>query len=341
MDSLYPDFIDLKLLLEKIKQNDSAVIVMESCDELGNNIAEYLKDEIRKINTSFTKFRNTEINTFPSQSVRSKNVYIIGTGSNYHGSVNDNFMALCGMIRACRNASAKYITTVCAYLPYCRSDKKDLARTPIMSKLICDFLKTAGTDRLICCDLHASQIQGMFDGPFDNLYAMKYLLQKVNQDYPDTNFVVISPDIGGIKRIQDYASKLNAEYSFLTKSRDHNEVSKIIKHDLVDPIDLVGKIVLLVDDIGDTLGTLNSASKILKDKGASQVLAVVTHGIFSGDAFNYLDENNIDKIYVTNTLPQKENTEKSNKIVVVDLSELFGSAIMTCVNATSMSVLFS
>lgn len=330
--------IDLEALLRTIKQKDSVIIVLESCSELGDGISKYLENKIRRIDISFNKFKNNEINTFPSESVRSKNVYIIGTGCNNGETINDNLISFYGMIRACR--SAKYITAICAYLPYSRSDKKDQSRTPIMSQLICDFFKVAGTDRLISCDLHAAQIQGMFNGPFDNLYASKYLLERIKLDYPDMLFALISPDVGGIKRIQDYAHQLNAEYSFLTKARDHNAISKIIKHELVDPIDLTNKVVLIVDDMGDTLGTLNSAAKILKEKGAMNVVCVVTHGIFSGDAFKYLAESNIDRIYVTNTLPQKDNIDKSDKIRVVDLSELFGLAIMTCVEAKPMSDLF-
>jgi ribose-phosphate pyrophosphokinase len=354
---------ELKQLHREMIQADSAVIAMDSCSELGNGVVDYLskKSAIKGIGVSSTTFKNNEINNFPRESVRSKDVYIIGTGSNYHGSVNDNLMAMCGMIRACKNGSAKYITVVCSYLPYSRSDKKDQARTPIMAKLICDIFKESGADRLICVDLHAAQIQGMFDGPFDNLYAAKHLLAKIREDYPQLRLVtvgvgpdsdvitedsqspsvVVSPDAGGSKRTQDWASDLKAPHTFLTKARDHNAVSKIINHKLVDNINLTNKLVLLVDDMGDTLGTLDSAAKILKEKGADKVIAVVTHGIFSGDAFDYLARDNIDRIYVTNTLPQENNMAKSSKIVVVDLSELVGLAILSCVNGSSMSLLFN
>jgi ribose-phosphate pyrophosphokinase len=336
---LYDKIVALENLFKNTKQNDSVVIVMDSCKELGKGIVERLKGEINEISTKYFRFGNNEINTFPAESIRTKDVYIIGTGSNYNGTINDNIMAMYSMIRACRDASAKYIIGICPYFPYCRSDKKDQSRTPIMAKMICDFFKTAGADRLITIDLHAAQIQGFFEGPFDNLYATKYLLDQVSQAY-NNNFVVISPDAGGIKRIQDWASRLNCMYTFLTKSRDYNAISKITKHDLVHQIDFTGKRALLVDDIGDTLGTLNSAAKILKEKGAMEVIAAVTHGIFSGNAFAYLAEEYIDRIYVTNTLPQEENVSKSDKIRVVDLSELFANAILSCVNATSMSALF-
>jgi ribose-phosphate pyrophosphokinase len=330
---------NLKKRINDIKQDDSVIIVLESCEELGKSIVDYLQEKIHNINVKFFRFGNNEINIFPSESVREKNVYIVGTGSNHNGTINDNIMTMCGMIRACRDASAKYITIVCAYFPYSRSDKKDQSHTPIMAKMICDFLKMAGGNRVITIDLHSAQIQGFFDGPFDNLYATKYLINQITTDY-ENNFVIISPDAGGIKRIIDWASQLNCPYTFLTKSRDHNAISKITQHELVHQLDFTGKRALLVDDIGDTLGTLNSAAKILKEKGATEVIAAVTHGIFSGKAFEYLQENYIDRIYVTNTLPQKLNSDKSDKIKVVDLSELFGDAILCCVNAGSMSALF-
>ena len=335
------DFAKLKNFVENIKQDNSVIIVMDSCKELGDNVVDYLKRNLKKINTTFLRFNNNEVNALPAESVRAKGVYIIGSGSNHDGTVNDNFMAMCGMIRACRDASAKYITLICTYLPYCRSDKKDQARTPIMAKLVCDFLKEAGANRLISIDLHAAQIQGYFDGPYDNLYATKYLLRKIYEDYKNYKFLLISPDVGGIKRIQDWSNQMNnADYTFLTKSRDHNAVSKIINHELVDPVKIKGARALFIDDMIDTAGTINGAAKIAKEKGAIEVVVVVTHGLFSGNAFKYLAEDYIDKVYITNTLPQIENLKKSNKIVVVDVSELVGNAIMSCVNATSMSVHF-
>ena len=335
------ELIKLKNIVENIKQDNSCLIVMDSCKELGDNVVNYLKDNLKKINTTFIKFKNNEVNTFPSESVRAKNVYIIGSGSNYNGTVNDNFMAMCGMIRACSDASAKEITLICTYLPYCRSDKKDQARTPIMAKMACDFIKVAGATRLISIDLHAAQIQGFFAGPYDNLYATKYLLRKISEDYKNSKFLLISPDVGGIKRIQDWSSQMNnADYTFLTKSRDHNAVSKIINHELVDPTKIKGARALFIDDMIDTAGTINNAAKIAKEKGATEVIVVVTHGLFSGDAFKYLAEDHIDKVYITNTLPEIDNLKKSNKLVVVDLSELVGNAIMSCVNGTSMSAQF-
>jgi ribose-phosphate pyrophosphokinase len=326
--------------LQDYKQSDAVIIVLDSCQELGEKIVEYLDGKLNNIGTKYFRFGNNEINTFPSESVREKNVFIVGSGSNCSsGTINDSLMTMFAMIRACRDASAKYITTICPYFPYSRSDKKDQGRTPIMAKMTCDFFKEAGANRLITIDLHAAQIQGFFAGPFDNLYAINDLIEKIQSDY-DNNFIIVSPDAGGVKRTENWSKKMGVTSTFLTKTRDHNMVSVINKHELVHQIDFTGKTAILVDDIGDTLGTLNSAAKILKEKGATKVIAVVTHGVFSGRAFENLAEDFIDRIYTTNTLPQQENLSKSSKIVVVDLSKLFAEAILSCVNATSMSNLF-
>lgn len=326
--------------VEIIKQKDSVIIVLSSCWELGDAISDQLHDKINSVNTKILKFNNNEINIFPCESVREKDIFIIGSGSNFNGSVNDNIIEMASIIRSCRDASAKHITLMCAYFPYSRSDKKDQGRAPIMAKLICDIFKTAGANRLITFDLHSAQLQGFFDGPFDNLYAGNYLIKRIKSDYKNNEFIVISPDVGGIKRIMDFKNKLNADYTFLVKSRNHNKISDISHHEIVHKIDLTSKINILVDDIGDTLGTLNSAAKLLKEHGAPTVIAVITHGIFSGKAFETLKQNYIDKIYVTNTLPQNDNIIKSNKIEIVDLSELCANAILRCINAESISALF-
>lgn len=334
----------LQLLMstqENSKNSNSVVIVLDSCKELGEEIVKKLAKSICTTNTKFYRFGNNETNTFPCESVREKNVFIIGSGSNFTGSINDNIMTMCGMIRSCRDASANKITAICPYYPYCRSDKKDQARAPIMAELVSDFFKVAGANRVIAVDLHAAQIQGFFGGPFDNLYAINYLINQIKTDYPDhKEFIIVSPDAGGEKRVQAWANKMNLQCTFLTKYRDHNAISTITKHELVHQMDFTDKKVLLVDDIGDTFGTLNSAAKILKEKGAKEVIAVVTHGVFSGNAFKNLEDDNIDRVYTTNTIPQSDNCAKCKKIRVVDLSELFANAIDCCINAKSISKLF-
>ncbi|AYV85615.1 MAG: hypothetical protein Satyrvirus26_4 [Satyrvirus sp.] len=329
----------LKEKINKSKNNDSVIIVMNSCGDLGDKIKSKLDNKIRSIDTKFFHFGNNEVNTFPAESIREKRVFIIGTGSNYGGSINDNCMAMFAMVRACRDASARDITLICGYYPYCRSDKKDQGRAPIMAKLIGDFAKVAGAGRLVTVDLHASQIQGFFDGPFDNLYAIDYLVNVIKKDYHIPDCVLVSPDAGGEKRVAAWATKLNIPYTFLTKSRNHNAISAINKHELVHKLDFKGKTAIIVDDIGDTLSTLKSASKILKENGVCKVVCAVTHGIFSGNAYEKLLDDDIDFMYVTNTLPQ--NQPEPPKIKIVDLSELFAEIILRCVDGKSLSSMFT
>ena len=209
-----------------------------------------------------------------------------------------------------------------------------------MAGLTCDFFKTAGCDRLICMDLHAAQIQGMFAGPFDNLYAIDPLIDQLRRDYPSGDFVIVSPDAGGEKRAQAWSAKLGVPCTFLIKSRDHHSISTINRHELVHKLDFQGKTVVLVDDIGDTIGTLSSAAKIIKSRGAGEVVCCVTHGVFSRNAFSNLSEPHIDRLYTTNTLPQSDHVSQSDKIRVVDVSELCAKAVLACVQGSSMSALF-
>jgi ribose-phosphate pyrophosphokinase len=210
-----------------------------------------------------------------------------------------------------------------------------------MAKLVCDLFKTAGADRLVTIDLHSAQIQGFFAGPFDNLYAIGPLCEAVKLDFNCEDLVLISPDVGGVKRIENWSKKLLVQNTFLTKSRNHSGVSQISHHELVHQLDLNNKICLIVDDMADTMGTLCSAAKILKAKGASKVIAVVTHGVFSGKAFENLAGDDIDAVYVTNSLPQAQNVLKSSaNIKVVDVCDLFSKVIMCCVEGKSISALF-
>lgn len=322
------------------KINKSVIIVMDSCRDLGMATASILKDKVDLINHKFVKFGNNEINICPDNSVRGKKVFIMGSGSNNNHTINDNIIAICGIIRACRDASAKFITVILAYYPYCRSDKKDQGRAPIMAKLMGDFFKISGANRLITADLHSAQIQGFFDGPFDNIYAIDAFIEQIKKDYCNKNYIIISPDAGGEKRAKAWASKLQVPCTFLTKSRDHNEISVINNHELVHQVNFQDKLVIIVDDIGDTLGTLCSAAEIIKTKGAMEIIAVVTHGLFSNNAIAKLENSVINKLYTTNTICHDNNMKQSIKIQIVDLSIIFSQVINCCACGGSISDLF-
>jgi len=327
------------------KKKKPVFIVLDSCIELGESIVRQMKcmNMIDRSGIKMYRFGNGEINAFPSETVRKKDVFIVASGSNVYGlSINDHIMALCSVIRSCRDGSAKFVTVICPYLPYCRSDKKDQGRMPIMGKFICEIFELAGANRMIAIDLHAGQIQGFPNIPLDNIYAINPLVEQIKNDYGEClqDLVIVSPDAGGEKRAIAWASKLGVPETFFTKKRDHAQVSVIQTQDLAKEIDFKNKVVVLIDDIGDTCGTLVGAAKQLMEKGPREVIAIVSHGVFSKNAFDNLNNSIINKIYVTNTIPQLENVERCSKIVVVDLGDLLSQVIVKCMNGESVSELF-
>jgi ribose-phosphate pyrophosphokinase len=336
----------------KIKKR-SVLFVLESCREIGKKIegAHFgmdsfteFSDLVEPMPVTQKHFGNNEITAYPNKSVNKKDVIILGSGSNVNGmSINDHLMMLCAAIRSAKSGSAAYITVIMPYLPYCRSDKKDQTRMPIMSQFVCEMIKMAGANRLMSVDLHAGQEQGFFGNgdPFDNMYSIDYLTDAIKKDFAkdlaDKKVAVISPDVGGKNRVEAWAECLESVHTFLTKRRDHSKISTISEHKMVHQIDLVGKTVIFVDDMVDTLGTIASAAEIVKKEGAAKVVVVATHGIFSGNAFENLKNPNIDLVYITNSVPQEENLKKSSKLRVVDVSNLICRAILANIKGESLS----
>lgn len=267
------------------------------------------------------------------ESVREDDVYIINTGC---GAVNTALMELCIMIHACKIASAKRITAVIPLFPYARQDKKDKSRAPITAKLVANMIQKAGCDHVITMDLHASQIQGFFDVPVDNLYAEPSAILYIRTHFDLNDVVIVSPDAGGAKRATSIADRLGVDFALFHKERKKaNEVSRMV---------LVGhvkdKVAILVDDMADTCGTLCLASQHLSEAGASKVYAFVTHGILSGNALKSIEESSLEKLIVTNTLPQQENQRRCRKIEVLDIGKVLGEVIRRSHYGESVSKLF-
>lgn len=267
------------------------------------------------------------------ESVREDDVYIINTGC---GAVNTALMELCIMIHACKIASAKRITAVIPLFPYARQDKKDKSRAPITAKLVANMIQKAGCDHIITMDLHASQIQGFFDVPVDNLYAEPSIILYIRTHFDLNEVVIVSPDAGGAKRATSIADRLGVDFALFHKERKKaNEVSRMV---------LVGhvkeKIAILVDDMADTCGTLCLASQYLSEAGATKVYAFVTHGILSGNALKTVEESTLEKLIVTNTLPQHENQSQCKKIEVIDIGKVLGEVIRRSHYGESVSKLF-
>ncbi|KAK0233099.1 phosphoribosyltransferase-like protein [Armillaria fumosa] len=271
-----------------------------------------------------------ETNVRIAESVRENDVYIINTGC---GAVNTALMELCIMIHACKIASAKRITAVLPLFPYARQDKKDKSRAPITAKLVANMIQRAGCDHVITMDLHASQIQGFFDVP---LYAEPSAILYIRTHFDLKNVVIVSPDAGGAKRATSIADRLGVDFALFHKERKKaNEVSRMV---LVGHVK--GKVGILVDDMADTCGTLCLAAQHLAEAGVEKAYAFVTHGILSGNALKSIEESTLEKLIVTNTLPQEENRRKCAKIEVIDIGVVLGEVIRRSHYGESVSKLF-
>jgi len=281
------------------------------------------------------KFSNKETSVEIGESVRGEDVYIVQSGS---GEVNDNLMELLIMINACKIASAERVTAVIPCFPYARQDKKDKSRAPISAKLVANMLSVAGADHIITMDLHASQIQGFFDIPVDNLFAEPAVLKWIRENIPDwRNACIVSPDAGGAKRVTAIADRLNVEFALIHKERKKaNEVDQMV---LVG--DVKDRVAVLVDDMADTCGTICMAAGKLLEAGATKVYAVLTHGIMSGPALDRINNSCFEAIVVTNTIPQDKHMAESGKIQCIDVSMMFAEAVRRTHNGESVSYLFS
>lgn len=284
-------------------------------------------------NIGVYQFSNQETSVTIGESVRDEDVYIIQTGCGAD-AVNDFLMELLIMIDACKTASARRITAVIPNFPYARQDKKDKSRAPITAKLIANLLQTAGCDHVITMDLHASQIQGFFRIPVDNLYAEPSVLRYIKETIGLENAILVSPDAGGAKRVASIADKLDLNFALIHKERQKaNEVSKMV---LVG--DVSNKTCIVIDDMADTCGTLVKAADTLLENRAKEVISIVTHGIFSGSAEERLQKSKLSKIVCTNTVPV---TIVNDRIDQVDISPTLAEAIRRLHNGESISYLFT
>ena len=299
------------------------------------------------------KYGNTEIKVELKENIRNKDIFIIQTGSynNELGySINDHLMETLIIIDACKRSMAKTITLIMPFYPYSRQDKKNESRAPITAKLIANVLETSGIDRIVIMDLHAPQIQGFFNIPVDNIYAMPLLIHKLNEMYLNnmtleemqSKFVLVGPDAGSIKRIIKFSKVMKLDPLFMHKQRNYKNSKIIDSMMLVGDKNLVkNKIAIVIDDICDTGGTLIKCCDILHKYGAKEIICVVTHNILSNNAIDLFNQyEHISKLIVSNTLPQNKHMRKCNKIEMFDVSNLFAKVISCIVTGDSISKLF-
>lgn len=301
--------------------------------DLAQKIVDRLGIDLGKVVTK--KFSNMETCVEIGESVRGEDVYIVQSGS---GEINDNLMELLIMINACKIASASRVTAVIPCFPYARQDKKDKSRAPITAKLVANILSVSGADHIITMDLHASQIQGFFDIPVDNLFAEPAVLKWIKENIPDwKTSIVVSPDAGGAKRVTSIADRLNVEFALIHKERKKaNEVASMV---LVG--DVKDRTAILVDDMADTCGTICHAAEKLIEAGATKVYAILTHGIFSGPAISRINNACLEAVVVTNTIPQERHMQECPKIQCIDVSMMLAEAVRRTHNGESVSYLFS
>ncbi len=295
--------------------------------------------ETRLGNALVDKFKNEECRIEIRENVRGAEVFVIQSicRAPNGNSVNDSLMELLIMIDALRRASAYRITAVVPYYGYAKQDKKSKGREPISAKLVANLIEKAGAARLVTLDLHAAQIQGFFDLPVDNLLAAPTLCSYLKgQGLEGNQIVVVSPDAGGVPRAETFAKKLRSTLAIVFKRRPEPDVSEVTE--IVG--DVAGKTAVVVDDMISTGGTLAKAAEALRRRGATGVYTCATHGIFAGDAVRVLNESPIEKIIVTNTVPNIEAI-LGPKFRVLSIAQILADAIKRITANRSVSELFA
>lgn len=304
-----------------ISGNANKELAIKICDDLGTSL--------RKCDV--TTFSDGEINVNIGETVRGMDVFIIQPTCS---PVNDNLMETLILIDAAKRASAGRINAVIPYYGYARQDRKAKAREPITAKLVADLLTTAGADRVISMDLHAAQIQGYFDIPVDHLTGIA-ILAEYFRPLIDDETVVVSPDLGGVTRARSFANLLDLPIAIIEKRRPKANVSEVMN--VIG--DIEGKNVILVDDIIDTAGTIAKAASVLKSFGAKKVYGAATHGVLSGPAIERINESELEKFIITDTIPLPKE-KQIDKIEIVSVSGLFAEAMRRIHDNESVSTLF-
>ncbi|MEO1046503.1 MAG: ribose-phosphate pyrophosphokinase [Pseudomonadota bacterium] len=299
---------------------------------LARAIAGYL--EMPLTDASVRRFADEEIFVEIHENVRGEDVFLIQSTCY---PANDNLMELLICIDALKRASARRITAVIPYFGYARQDRKPGPRTPISAKLVANLITVAGADRVLSVDLHAGQIQGFFDIPTDNLYGAPVMAADIQARFGAHELMVVSPDVGGVVRARALAKRLNnAPLAIVDKRREkpgESEVMNIIGN-------VEGRFCILIDDIVDSGGTLCNAADALKEAGAVDVAAYVTHGVLSGAAVERVDKSTLKELVITDSIEATEAVQASDHIRPLPIAPLLGEAMRRIAEESSVSSLF-
>ena len=297
---------------------------------LARAVAAYLHVELGKADIG--TFSDGEVSVEIGENVRGMDCFVLQSTC---APANTHLLELLITIDALRRSSARRITAVLPYYGYARQDRKVKPRVPISAKLVADLISVTRTDRLLCVDLHAGQIQGFFNIPVDNLFATPVLLEAIRHRF-DGNMAIISPDAGGVERARAYAKRLDATLAIVDKRREAANVAEVMN--VVG--DVKGRTCVIVDDMVDTAGTLTEAAKALDKEGAHAVYAAVTHPILSGPAIKRIVESPLREMVVTDTIPLRPEAQDCDKLHVVSVAPLLGESIRRINNEESVSSLF-
>jgi len=298
---------------------------------LAEAVSRYLNIPMGK--ATVRRFADQEIFVEIQENVRGEDVFVLQSTSY---PANDHLMELLIMIDAFRRSSARRITAVIPYFGYARQDRRASGRTPISAKLVANLITQAGADRVLTLDLHAGQIQGFFDIPTDNLFAVPVLARDVKRNYELPNVTVVSPDVGGVVRARSLAKRVDALLAIVDKRREkpgESEVMNIIG-------DVRGKDCLLIDDIVDSGGTLCNAADALLANGATSVTAYITHGVLSGGAVARITSSQLKELVITDSIQPTSAVEAAHNIRVITIADLIGEAISRTASEQSVSSLF-
>lgn len=299
---------------------------------LAQRIAHHLRIPLGKI--SIGRFSDGEINCEIRENVRGRDVFIVQPTC---PPTNENLMELLVMADACQRASAGRLTALIPYFGYARQDRRPrAARVPITSKLVAKLIGAAGIDRVLTVDLHADQIQGFFDIPVDNVYASPVLLGDVWRQKYDP-MVVVSPDVGGVVRARALAKRLDdADLAIIDKRRPQANQAQVMN--VIGEVS--GKTCVMIDDLVDTAGTLCAASDVLKQRGATRVVAYISHPVLSGQAVERLENSVLDELVVTDTIPLSLEAQACSKIRQLSVAELLAETLRRISDAESVSSLY-
>ena len=287
------------------------------------------------VDARIERFNDQEIFVEVYENVRGEDMFIIQPTSN---PANDNLMELLIMADALKRSSASRITAIIPYFGYARQDRRSKARTPISAKLVANMIAHSGIERVLTMDLHATQIQGFFDIPVDNLYASPIFSLDIRHQFTDdlNNLMIVSPDVGGVARARELAKRLGAPLSIVDKRRE--KAGEIAEMTVIGNVE--GKKCLIIDDICDTAGTLCKAAEVIMQNGASEVHAYITHGVLSDPAVERISNSVMKSLVITDSIEASASVKASKNIRIVPTAPLFAQAILNIWNGTSVSSLF-